>query len=96
MSNSIYFFINDRFRKAEEHKVLLDFLVNVSIKYAEDGRPYYFLYDLLRLEVPSLFHESGSNSKIGTDFKKFLTDYIRQHNLKLDILMKMEDILVWT
>lgn len=90
----MYFFINDRWPKAEDHKVVLDFLVNVSIKYFEDGRPYAFLYDLLRLKVPNLFHESGSNSKVGTDFKKFLTDYIRQHNLKMDILMDMEDILV--
>ena len=94
-----------RFKDAQHHNFLLEFLKSVAKCYLEQGRAKDFIIDLLSLDVPDLFkmETEGSTSTIHSDilsnsvpdeFMQFLTVYIQRNHLQEAILADVDQIWV--
>ena len=79
------------FSHLKDSLILINFLMTVGKKYADSYRASKFISDLLKLDVPELFHHSKI---IRQSFCQELQMYIRNHSLRSSFLKNFIQIMV--
>ena len=79
----LFFHILILFSNRKNPKILIDFLKSVGKKYADSGRASNFIFDLLKLDVPELFHSQADCQTFSQDLRMYInTNSLRNTFLK--------------
>ena len=79
------------FSHLKDSLILINFLMIVGKKYADSNRASKFVFDLLKMDVPELFHH---NQSICQKFCQELQMYIRNHSQRNIFLKNFKQIMV--
>lgn len=94
----VLFFNGCRYSEPKHHLWILDFFeVPVVTWYDRKNKAAELVLDLLRLDVPYLFCESGrvsDISEVAHSFTEFLTAFIKKRHLENPLLGMMESVIL--